>query len=78
MSFVLALAATTAAGAAPVAADATRRDAMIGAARASARAGVTILQPATIDIDAAARGEGDRARTTIRRDARGTLWVEFS
>ncbi|WBY17303.1 hypothetical protein PF049_03870 [Erythrobacteraceae bacterium WH01K] len=43
--------------------------------RTEARATVTILKPEIIDF-AEAKGRGERAR--IRRDADGTVWLEFS
>ncbi|GMN14800.1 hypothetical protein [Altererythrobacter sp. MTPC7] len=43
--------------------------------RSEARAAVTILKPEIIDFSEM-KGRGERAR--IRRDADGTVWLEFS
>ncbi len=57
------------------AANSAARDAMIAATRAEGRASVTILQPEVIDFDAM-KARGERAK--LRRDAAGTVWLEFS
>ena len=57
------------------ASDAAMRDEIMARARSDARASVTILQPEIIDFQAV-KDHGERAR--VRRDAAGTLWIEFS
>ena len=57
------------------ASDAAMRDEIMARARSDARASVTILQPEIIDFQAV-KDRGERAR--VRRDAAGTLWIEFS
>ena len=57
------------------ASDAAMRDEIMAKARSDARASVTILQPEIIDFQAV-KDRGERAR--VRRDAAGTLWIEFS
>ncbi|WP_379548265.1 hypothetical protein ACFCW2_03655 [Qipengyuania sp. DSG2-2] len=80
MNLALALFLTASAsgvsGAAPDGASSgAARDAMIAATRAEGRASVTILQPEVIDFDAM-KERGERAK--LRRDAAGTVWLEFS
>lgn len=70
----LALAIVLAASASQ-ASDASMRDEIMARARSEARASVTILQPEIIDFQAV-KERGERAR--VRRDAAGTLWIEFS
>ncbi len=57
------------------ASDASMRDEIMARARSDARASVTILQPEIIDFQAV-KERGERAK--VRRDAAGTLWIEFS
>lgn len=57
------------------ASDASMRDEIMARARSDARASVTILQPEIIDFHAV-KERGERAK--VRRDAAGTLWIEFS
>ena len=76
MNFAIALVLTTSGpGLALEASDAAMRDAILRQSHAQARASVTILQPEMIDFrNLKARGE----RAKIRRDAFGTIWLEFS
>ena len=73
-AFALILAAAASQGGDGVAQD-RQQSVRESAIRSEARAAVTILKPEIIDF-AEAKGRGERAR--IRRDADGTVWLEFS
>ena len=54
--------------------DSSMRASTLHVARTEARASVTIMQPEAIDFSVL-KARGERAK--IRRDDRGTTWLEF-